>query len=168
MNKPFDRAFLAGLLPTVGLGLALMTAGAPKAQAQVIGANGANGADGVYPGDLGLTGGEGQSVSGSATVIGGNGGAGGNAGPPSYYLDGDGGDGARRRIGDCDGRERHCLWRQRRAGRGAGCAVSGPHLWVRRRRRTRRGRDGYRDGQFGNGRHCRFGLCVGRRRRRRV
>ncbi len=93
MNKPFDRAFLAWLLPTVGLGLALMTAGAAGAQAQVIGASGTNGADGVHPGDLRLTGGEGQSVTGSGTVTGGNGGKGGDAGPPSYYTDGNGGDG---------------------------------------------------------------------------
>jgi PEP-CTERM motif len=86
-----DRSFLTRLLQITGLSLALMTASAAGVHAQVIGANGANGADGVNPGDSGLPGGDGESVAGSGTVMGGNGGAGGNAAPPD--LSGNGGNG---------------------------------------------------------------------------
>jgi hypothetical protein len=94
MIRGIDRSFLTRLLRTTAFSLALMTAGAAGVQAQVIGADGANGADGVNPGDPGLPGGDGESVSGSGTVMGGNGGGGGNAAPPDLPIGaGSGGNG---------------------------------------------------------------------------
>jgi hypothetical protein len=82
MKKASDHSFLTRLSQATGLSLVLMMASAAGVHAQVIGANGAPGANGVNPGDSGQNGGDGESVSGNGTVIGGNGGAGGNAAPP--------------------------------------------------------------------------------------
>jgi PEP-CTERM motif len=94
MRKATDRSFITRLLRNTALFLALMTASAAGVQAQEIGADGANGADGVNPGDPGLPGGDGESVSGSGTVMGGNGGGGGNAAPADLPIGaGSGGNG---------------------------------------------------------------------------
>jgi PEP-CTERM motif len=94
MRKAIDRSFSTRLLRNTALSLALMMASASGVHAQVIGADGANGADGVNPGDPGLPGGDGESVSGSGTVMGGNGGGGGNAAPPDLPIGaGSGGNG---------------------------------------------------------------------------
>jgi hypothetical protein len=97
MRKATDRSFITRLLRNTALSLALMTATAAGVHAETMivqGADGANGADGVNPGDPGLPGGDGESVSGSGTVMGGNGGGGGNAAPPDLPISaGNGGNG---------------------------------------------------------------------------
>ena len=51
MREAIDRSFLARLLRSSALFLALMTACGAGVHAQVIGAEGANGAAGANPGD---------------------------------------------------------------------------------------------------------------------
>ena len=128
MNKPFDRAFLAWLLPTVGLGLALMTAGGRR---------------GSGPGDWrqrdewrGWRPSRRFGSDGWRRTVGDrqrNGdrrkwGQGRRRRSPLVLYRRQWRQWRRRRIGDRDRRERHRLWRQRRAGRSAGDCRIHPKL----------------------------------------
>jgi hypothetical protein len=92
--KSIHRSILTRALMTGVASLAVMMASAAGARAEIVtvqGADGAAGADGVFSGDNGMPGGDGESVSANAgsaqpitaplnkaTATGGNGGAGGN------------------------------------------------------------------------------------------
>jgi hypothetical protein len=69
MAKTMDRSILARSLMTGAASLALMMASAAGARADIVtvqGDDGAAGADGVFSGDPGLPGGDGESVAADA------------------------------------------------------------------------------------------------------
>ena len=131
--KSIHRSILTRALMTSVASLAFMMMGAAGVRAEIVtvqGDDGAAGADGVNPGDNGMPGGDGESVSASAgsaqpisaplnkaTATGGNGGAGGN-GVDGFSEVGDGRQWRQWRSDKCGGGNNHRL---RLSGSGRQC-----------------------------------------------